>query len=183
MMTIDEHVARAPADLCFEVGAAVCGGIEAPLGPLSYGAFAIIRAMSTKNDDPERARTRGARIYAEVRGYGNTNDAHHMTVPRPDGAQAAVAMRRALETGGVRPEEVDYVNAYTSSTPLNDATESRAIQTVLDESASAIPVTGTKPYYSHVLGASGEIEVTISCLTLRHGWIPPTLNFERPGEG
>jgi len=75
------------------------------------------------------------------------------------------------------------VNAYTSSTPLNDATESRAIQTVLDESASAIPVTGTKPYYGHVLDASGAIEIAISCLTLRHGWTPPTLNFERPGEG
>ena len=126
---------------------------------------------------------RGARVYAEVRGYGTTNDAHHMTAPRPDGAQAAVAMRRALETGGLRSEEVDYVNAHGSSTPLNDATESRAIQTVLGERESAIPVTGTKPYYGHALGASGAIEVAISCLTLLHGWIPPTLNFEEPGEG
>ena len=194
-----------------EVDVAVCGGIEAPLGPLSYGAFAIIRAMSTRNDDPERAcrpfdrdrdgfvmgegacvlvleeeeraRMRGARVYAEVRGYGTTNDAHHMTAPRPDGAQAAVAMRRALETGGLRSEEVDYVNVHGSSTPLNDATESRAIQTVLGERERAIPVTGTKPYYGHALGASGAIEVAISCLTLLHGWIPPTLNFEEPGEG
>ena len=136
-----------------------------------------------EEEEEERARARGARIYAEVRGYGTTNDAHHMTAPRPDGAQAVVAMRRALETGGLRSEEVDYVNAHGSSTPLNDATESRAIQTVLGGRARAIPVTGTKPYYGHALGASGAIEAAISCLTLLHGWIPPTLNLEEPGEG
>lgn len=194
-----------------EVDAVVCGGIEAPLGPLSYGAFALIRAMSTRNDDPERAcrpfdsgrdgfvmgegacvlvleeegfaRARGARIYAEVRGYGTTNDAHHMTAPRPDGAQAAVAMRRALQTGGVQPEEVDYVNAHASSTQLNDVTESRAIHAVLGEHAREIPVSGTKPYYGHSLGASGAIEAAISCLVIHHGWVPPTLNFEQAGEG
>ena len=188
----------------------LAGGGEAPIEPEGVGGFAVMKALSRNPDaarasrpfdrdrdgfvisegagmlvleEYEHARARGADILAELIGYGNTNDAHHMTVPRPDGAQAAVAMRRALETGGVRPKEVDYVNAHASSTPLNDATESRTIQTVLGESAGAITVTGTKPYYSHVLGASGEIEVTISCLTLRHGWIPPTLNFERPGEG
>jgi 3-oxoacyl-[acyl-carrier-protein] synthase II len=194
-----------------EVDAVVCGGIEAPLASLSYGAFAIIRAMSTRNDDPEHAcrpfdherdgfvmgegaavllleeeqhaRARGARIYAEVRGYGVTNDAYHMTAPRPDGTQAAAAMRRALETGGVAADEIDYVNAHASSTPLNDSTESQAIRAVLGDRAHRIPVSGTKPYYGHALGASGAIEAAISCLVLDRGWIPPTLNFEKAGEG
>ena len=194
-----------------EVDLAVAGGVEAPLAPLSYGAFAIIRAMSTRNDDPgracrpfdrgrdgfvmgegacilvleeaSRAEARGARVYAEVRGYGTTNDAHHMTAPRPDGSQAAAAMRRALETGGLRPEEVDYVNAHASSTPLNDATETLAIRTVLGEWADRIPVSGTKPYYGHALGASGAIEVAVTCLAMQRGWLPPTLNLEERGEG
>ena len=194
-----------------EVDAAVCGGVEAPLAPLSYGAFAIIHAMSTRNSDPtracrpfdrdrdgfvmgegacvlmleaeERALQRGARIYAEVKGYGVTNDAHHMTAPRPDGAQAIAAMRRALETGGVSPADVDYVNAHASSTPLNDVTESKALCAVLGKRAQAIPVSGTKPYYGHALGASGAIEAAISCLAIARGWVPPTLNLEMPGEG
>ena len=194
-----------------EVDAAVCGGVEAPLAPLSYGAFAIIRAMSTRNHDPERAcrpfdkdrdgfvmgegacvlvleteehaRARGARIYAELRGYGITNDAFHMTAPRADGAQAAAAMRHALASEGVRPEEVDHVNAHGSSTPLNDATESLALLSVLGERARQIPVSGTKAYYGHALGASGAIETAITCLTLSRGWVPPTLNHESPGEG
>ena len=194
-----------------EVDAAVCGGAEAPLGPLSYGAFAIIKAMSTRNQDPgsacrpfdegrdgfvmgegacvvvleeeERARARGARIYAEVRGYGVTNDAYHMTAPHPDGSQAARAMRIALATGGVTPDQVDYVNAHGSSTPLNDATESKAILAVFGERARQIPVSGTKPFYGHALGASGAIEVAVSCLAIERGWIPPTLNFERAGDG
>ncbi len=194
-----------------EVDVAVAGGIEAPLAPFSYGAFAIIRAMSTRNDDParacrpfdrgrdgfvmgegacivvleeaERARARGARIYAEVMGYGTTNDAHHMTAPRPDGTQAARAMRRALESAGLAPEELDYVNAHASSTPLNDATETLAIRSVLGEHAYRIPVSGTKPYYGHALGASGAIEVAVTCLAIERGWIPPTLNLEERGEG
>jgi 3-oxoacyl-[acyl-carrier-protein] synthase II len=194
-----------------EADAAVCGGIEAPLAPLSYGAFALIRAMSTRNADPERAcrpfdkdrdgfvmgegacvlvletleraRARGAQIYAEVRGYGNTNDAFNMTAPRPDGGQAVAAMRRALQTAGMRPEEVEHVNAHASSTPLNDGTESQALLAVLGERARAIPVSGTKPYYGHALGASGAIEAAIACLTIARGWIPPTLNLEAPGEG
>lgn len=191
--------------------AAVCGGVEAPLGPLSYGAFAIIRAMSTRNDDPERACRpfdrdrdgfvmgegacvlvleeleraveRGARIYAEVRGYGVTNDAYHMTSPRPDGAQAAEAMRQALRTAGLEPEEVDYVNAHGSSTLLNDSTESLVIRQVLGERADQVPVSGTKAYYGHALGASGAIEIAITALALQRAWLPPTLNLEQAGEG
>ena len=194
-----------------EADAAVCGGVEAPLAPLSYGAFALIRAMSTRNTDPEhacrpfdkdrdgfvmgegacvlvletleRARARGAHVYAEVRGYGNTNDAFNMTAPRPDGGQAVAAMRRALQTAGMRPDEVEHVNAHASSTPLNDGTESQALLAVLGERARAIPVSGTKPYYGHALGASGAIEAAIACLTIARGWIPPTLNFEAPGDG
>jgi 3-oxoacyl-[acyl-carrier-protein] synthase II len=186
---------------------ALVGGVEAPLAPLCYGAFAIIRAMSTRNDDPERASrpfdierdgfvmgegsavlileershalARGARIYAELLGYGNTNDAHHMTAPRPDGAQAARAMRIALKSAGVPPSEIDYVNAHASATPLNDSTESRVIRDVLGEQADRAAVGGTKGYHGHSLGATGAIEAAITALVLQRGWIPPTLNLER----
>lgn len=194
-----------------EADVVVSGGVEAPLAPLCYGAFAIIRAMSTRNDDPEHAsrpfdagrdgfvmgegaatlvleelehaRRRGARIYGEVLGYGTSNDAHHMTAPRPDGSQAARAMRSAMRTGGIRPEEVDYVNAHASSTPLNDSTESRVIREVMGEHADRVVVSGTKGYHAHCLGATGAIEAAISMLTIQRGWIPPTLNLESPGEG
>ena len=187
---------------------ALVGGIEAPLAPLCYGAFSIIRAMSTRNDDPERASrpfdaerdgfvmaegacvlvleershalARGARVYAELLGYGNTNDAHHMTAPRPDGREAARAMRIALDSAGVRPEEIDYVNAHASSTPLNDPTESRVIREVLGERANDVSVSGTKGYHGHALGATGAIEAAISALAIQREWIPPTLNLDRP---
>ena len=190
---------------------ALAGGVEAPLAPLSFGAFAIIRAMSTRNAEParacrpfdagrdgfvmgegacvlvleelEHAASRGARIYAEIKGYGVTNDAHHMTAPRPDASQAARAMRIALDAGSVAPEAVDYVNAHASSTPLNDSTETLAIRSVLGERAYQVPVSGTKPYYGHALGASGAIESAICSLCIHRGWIPPTLNFEEPGQG
>ncbi|HEY0306245.1 MAG TPA: beta-ketoacyl-ACP synthase II [Longimicrobiales bacterium] len=185
---------------------AVAGGVEAPLSPLCFGAFAIIRAMSTRNEEPELACrpfdknrdgfimgegacslvlerydlavARGAHIYAEICGYANTNDAHHMTAPRPDGSQAARAMKNALRIAGIEPNEVDYVNPHGSSTPLNDATESLAIKQVLGERAYQIPVSGTKPYHAHALGASGAIETAVCCLAFDRGWIPPTLNFD-----
>ncbi|MGH7481517.1 MAG: beta-ketoacyl-ACP synthase II [Longimicrobiales bacterium] len=193
-----------------EADAAIAGGVEAPLSPLSFGAFAIIRAMSTRNDAPERAcrpfdrerdgfvmgegacllvlerldhaLARGARIYGEIAGYGNTNDAHHMTAPRPDGSQAARAMRLALASAGLAPEEIDYVSAHGSSTPLNDATETRALRTVLGDHADAVAITGSKPYHGHALGASGAIEAGIVCLAIEREWIPPTLNLEAPDE-
>jgi len=191
--------------------AAVAGGVEAPLAPLCFGAFAIARAMTRRNDDPERAcrpfdrgrdgfvmgegacvlvleeathaRARGARVYAEVIGYAVTNDAHHMVAPRPDGAKAAAAMRLALRAAGVLAEDVDHVNAHASSTPLNDSVESLAIRQVLGEHASHASVSGTKPFYGHALGASGAIEAAVACLSIRDGWAPPTLNLEEPGEG
>jgi len=191
--------------------AMLCGGVEAPLMPLCFGAFTIIRAMSTRNDDPERssrpfdkgrdgfvmgeggtvlvleeyarAKARGARIYAEVVGYGNSNDAHHMTAPRPDASQAARAMRIALADGHVRPSEVSYVNAHGSSTPLNDPTETAAIRLVFGDHAEKLQVSSTKGYYGHALGASGAFEVAISALALNHGWLPPTLNLDEAGAG
>jgi 3-oxoacyl-[acyl-carrier-protein] synthase II len=194
-----------------EADVVLAGGVETPLAPLCYGAFAIIRAMSTRNDDParasrpfdagrdgfvmgegaavlvleelERARARGARIYAEVLGYGTSNDAHHMTAPRPDGAQAARAMREALRTAALAPEQVDYVNAHGSSTPLNDSTESRVVRAVLGEHADRVVVSGTKGYHAHALGATGAIEAAITALALARGWVPPNLNLEEPGEG
>jgi 3-oxoacyl-[acyl-carrier-protein] synthase II len=182
------------------------GGVEAPLAPLSFGAFALIRAMSTRNDDPagasrpfdagrdgfvmgegvatlvleerDRAFARGAPVYAEVIGYGLTNDAHHMTAPRPDGSQAARAVRLALADAGVAPHEVGYVNAHGSSTPLNDSTETTAVRRVFGDHADRLLLSGTKGYYGHALGASGAIEAAICALAGARGWVPPTLNLQ-----
>jgi 3-oxoacyl-[acyl-carrier-protein] synthase II len=190
---------------------AVAGGVEAPLSPLSFGAFAIIRAMSTRNDDPseacrpfdagrdgfvmgegacvlvleseEHALSRGATVYARILGFGTSNDAHHMTAPKPDGSQAARAMAGALTEAELSAHEVDYVNAHGSSTPLNDSTESLAIRRVLGEHADAVPISGTKPYYGHALGASGAIEAAITAAAIDRSWLPPTLNHQTPGEG
>jgi 3-oxoacyl-[acyl-carrier-protein] synthase II len=186
----------------------LAGGAEAPLAPLCFGAFAIIRAMSTRNDDPAhasrpfdagrdgfvmaegaavlvleergRALARGAPVYAEVCGFGLTNDAHHMTAPRPDGRQAARAMRNALAEAHVTPGEVGYINAHGSSTPLNDPTETSAIKQVFGDLAYRVPLSGTKGYYGHALGASGAIEAAICALASRRGWLPPTVNLETP---
>ncbi len=186
----------------------ICGGSEAPLAPLCFGAFALIRAMSTRNDDPatasrpfdqgrdgfvmgegaavlvleerDRAIARGAPVYAEVLGYGVTNDAHHMTAPRPDAAQAARAMQLALDDAELGAGEIEYVNAHGSSTPLNDSTETAAIKRVLGERAYRVPVSGTKGYYGHALGASGAIEAAICALALEREWLPPTVNLAQP---
>jgi 3-oxoacyl-[acyl-carrier-protein] synthase II len=188
--------------------AMLAGGAEAPLSPLSYGAFAIIKAMSAANDEPERASRpfdrerdgfvmaegsamlmleerqhaldRGARIYAEILGYGHTNDAHHMTAPLPDGSQAARAISLALMDGGVTPAHLDYVNAHGSSTPLNDSTEVLAIRKALGQRAEEIPVTGTKGLHGHALGASGAIEAAIACLAIQKCYVPGTANLRTP---
>jgi 3-oxoacyl-[acyl-carrier-protein] synthase II len=184
----------------------IAGGAEAPLSPLTFGAFALIRAMSTRNEEPEkasrpfdkdrdgfvmgegaavlileeyeRAKSRGAPIYGEVVGYGITNDAHHMTAPRPDGSQAARAMRLALRDANVSSDEIDYVNTHGSSTPLNDSTETMAIKQVLGDRAYRIPMSGTKGYYGHALGASGAIEMAICALAMDREWLPPTVNLQ-----
>jgi len=189
-----------------EADAMLAGGAEAPLAPLCFGAFSIIRAMSTRNDDPSRASrpfdrgrdgfvmgegaavlaleersralARGAPIYGEICGYGLTNDAHHMTAPRPDGRQAARAMALALKEARVAPHEIGYINAHGSSTPLNDPTETSSIKQVFGGHAGRLALSGTKGYYGHALGASGAIEIAICALALRHGWLPPTVNLE-----
>jgi len=193
-----------------EADYAVAGGADAPLAPLSFGAFAIIRAMSTRNHDPERAcrpfdrdrdgfimgegaavlllerydlaRSRGARIYAELIGYGTTNDAYHMTAPRPDAAQAVRAIRIALRRAGITPDDIEFISPHGSSTPLNDSTETQALKDVFGSRIHQIPVSGTKPYHAHALGASGAMEAAICCLSMERGWIPPTLNFEAGDE-
>ena len=197
---------RTVRDGCADV--MVAGGSEAPLAPLTFAAFSNIRAMSTRNDDPAtasrpfdadrdgfvmgegaavlileergRALARGAPVYAEIVGYGCTNDAYHMTAPRPDGRQAARAMQLALADGDVSAGEIDYVNAHGSSTPLNDSTETLAIKQVFGAHAYRLAVSGTKGYYGHALGASGAIETAICALALARGWLPPTLNLSQP---
>jgi 3-oxoacyl-[acyl-carrier-protein] synthase II len=187
------------------------GASEAPLAELCYGAFSIIRAMSTRNDDPaiasrpfdkdrdgfvmgegaavlvleelHRAMARGAHIYAEVVGFGSSNDAHHMTAPRPDGTQAARSMRLAMKDAGIPMSDIAYVNAHGSSTPLNDPTETLAMKTIFGEHAAKLQVSSTKGYYGHALGASGAIELAITALALDKRWLPPTLNHDAPAEG
>ena len=121
-------------------------------------------------------------VYAEVLGFGQTNDAHHMTAPRPDGSQAARAMRLALADAQLAAGELEYVNAHASSTPLNDPTETQAIRQVLGERAATVPVSGTKGYYGHALGASGAIEAAICALALQREWLPPTVNLDAPDD-
>ena len=187
---------------------ALAGGVEAPLAPLIFGAFALIRALTTRNDAPEKASrpfdrdrdgflmseggamlvleelehalSRGARPYAEVLGYGATNDAYHMTAPLPSGEEAAQSMRLALAEASRKPEEVDYLNAHATGTPLGDAAEALAIRLAFGEHAQSLPVSGTKGLYGHALGASGAIEAAITALALDHGWLPPTANLEDP---
>jgi 3-oxoacyl-[acyl-carrier-protein] synthase II len=191
--------------------AVLAGGVEVPLSPLAFGAFDIIRALgSGHNEDPGRAarpfdasrdgfimgegaallvleeagiaERRGARAYAEIRGYAATSDAHHMVQPRPDGRQAARAARLALADGRMRVSEVGYVNAHASATPLGDVAEAMALRTALGRRAEEIPVAGTKAYYGHPLGASGAIEAGICALAIARDWAPGTVNLEDPDE-
>ncbi len=192
------------------IDAAIAGGCEIPLSPLAFGAFDIIRALSSgRNDDPSHAArpfdidrdgfvmgegaallvlevadvaaARGAVPYAEVLGYGATSDAHHMVQPRADGREAARAASIALADAAVDPGAIDYVNAHASSTPLGDLAEARAIALALGERAADVPVSGTKALYGHPLGASGAIEAAICALTIRDGWAPATANLIDPG--
>jgi 3-oxoacyl-[acyl-carrier-protein] synthase II len=194
-----------------ETDVMLTGGVEAPLYPLTFGAFSIIRAMSTRNDDPETASRpfdkgrdgfvmaegatilvleseehaweRGAHIYAELAGFGLSNDAHHMTAPRPDGTQAATAMSRAMQDAGATPSEITYVNAHGSSTPLNDATETISIKLALGDRAYEVPVSATKAMHGHALGATGAMEAAICALSIENKWVPPTVNLFEVDEG
>jgi len=191
------------------VDAAIAGGCEVPLSPLAFGAFDIIHALSAGyNDDPgsaarpfdlgrdgfvmgegaallvleaaDVAERRGAIPYAELLGYGATSDAHHMVQPRADGTEAARAATIALDDAGVDPEQIDYVNAHASSTPIGDVAEARAIALALGERAGTVPVSGTKALYGHPLGASGAIEAAICALAIRDGWAPASTNLDEP---
>ncbi len=189
--------------------AVVAGGVEAPLSPLAFGAFDIIRALGAgHNESPAvaarpfdvgrdgfimgegaamlvleeagMAAARGARPYAEIRGYAATSDAYHMVQPRPDGRQAARATRLALADGRLRAMDIDYVNAHASSTPLGDVAEARALRLGLGPRGATVPVAGTKAYYGHPLGASGAIEAAICSLAMARDWAPGTLNLASP---
>ena len=188
--------------------AMICGGCEAAITPLSIAGFAAARTLSTRNDDPkgasrpfdkdrngfvmgegtgilileelEHALSRGARIYAEMIGYGMTCDAYHMTSPVPGGKGAARAIQLALKDGGITPEMVTYINAHGTSTPMNDPTETAAMKEALGEHAYNIAVSSTKSMTGHLLGGSGGIEGVATVLAIANNRIPPTINLENP---
>jgi 3-oxoacyl-[acyl-carrier-protein] synthase II len=191
-----------------EIDVMLGGGVETPLAPMTFGAFSLIRALSTRNDDPEHASrpfdtdrdgfvlgeaaamlvleeyehaiNRGATPLAEIIGYAATNDAYNMIAPRPDGSQAGRALSMTMEEAGIAPDEVDYLNTHSTSTPLGDTAEALAIYNAFGDHASRMPVSGTKGYYGHPLGASGALEAAIMILVLQNNWLPPTLNMENP---
>lgn len=197
-----EVVRRGAADVM------LVGGTDASICALGLAGFCAARALSTRNDDPkhasrpfdrdrdgfvpgegsailiietlEGALARGARIYAELAGFGASDDAYHMVAPEPEGDGAARAMLAALQDAGIRPEEVDYINAHGTSTPPNDATETKAIKRVFGEHAYRVPISSTKSMLGHLLGASGAVEAVATAMTLREGFIHPTINLETP---
>jgi 3-oxoacyl-[acyl-carrier-protein] synthase II len=188
--------------------AMITGGAEAAITPLGVGGFSAMKALSTRNDDPERASRpferdrdgfviaegsgilileeresalkRGAKIYAEIIGYGANGDAHHITSPSPEGEGAARCMALALEDAAIPPQEIDYINAHGTSTEYNDLNETQAIKKVFGPRAYQIPVSSTKSMTGHMLGAAGAVEGIFTVLALRHGLIPPTINYENP---
>jgi 3-oxoacyl-[acyl-carrier-protein] synthase II len=186
----------------------IAGGAEAIIVDLTFAGFCSMKAMSTRNDEPQRAsrpfdadrdgfvagegaglmvlesldhaRRRDARIYAEVIGYGMTGDAHHMTAPDPEGDGAARAMTMALRDAGISPAAVQYINAHGTSTPYNDKFETIAIKRVFGDHAQALGVSSTKSMTGHLLGAAGGVEAIATILALHHGVLPPTINYEKP---
>lgn len=195
-----EVVRRGAADVM------LVGGTDASICALGLAGFCAARALSTRNSDPkhasrpfdlnrdgfvpgegaailvietlEGALARGARIYAELAGYGASDDAYHVTAPEPEGNGMARAMQAALDNAGIRPEEVDYINAHGTSTPPNDSTETKAIKRIFGEHAYRLPISSTKSMLGHLLGASGAVEAVATAMTLREGYIHPTINLE-----
>ncbi len=191
--------------------AMICGGVESTITPLAVAGFNALKALSTRNDDYahasrpfdkdrdgfvigegcglllleslEHARARGAKIYAEVAGFGASADAFHMTAPPEDGNGMALAMRAALRDADMKPEELEHINAHGTSTYLNDACETRAIKDVFGEHAGNIPITANKSMIGHCLGAAGGIESVFSVKTISEGVIPPTINYQTPDPG
>jgi 3-oxoacyl-[acyl-carrier-protein] synthase II len=194
-----------------DADAMLCGGAERGSSPTSMGGFCSMKAMSTRNDDPTRAsrpwdkdrdgfvlgdgagvlmleeyefaRARGARIYCELAGYGASSDAWHMTAPSENGEGPARCMAMALRDAGLNPDQVEYLNAHGTSTPLGDLAETLAMKRALGDHAYRIMVSSTKSMTGHLLGAAGGVEAIFSVLALHHGIIPPTINLDQPGEG
>lgn len=186
----------------------ICGGAEATITPMGMAGFCAMRAMSTRNEEPERAsrpfdkdrdgfvmgegsgimvleslehaEKRGARIYAEVVGYGMSADAHHMTDPAPGGEGAARCMKQAIRSAGLAPEDIDYINAHGTSTGAGDKAETAAVKSVFGDYAYKVPFSSTKSMTGHLLGAAGGVEAIIIALTIKNGIIPPTINLENP---
>jgi len=186
----------------------ITGGSEAIINPLGISSFNAMKAISTRNNEPQlasrpfdaerdgfivsegagililedlaRAQKRGANIVAEIIGYGASADAYHITQPLEDGEGAARAMQMALSKAGLAPSEIDYINAHGTSTPLNDIMETKAIKTVFGDKANHIPISSTKSMMGHLLGGSGAVEAAICIMAIQHGIIPPTINLTHP---
>ena len=191
-----------------DADAVISGGAESTVCPLGIGGFSVMKALSTRNEDPlaasrpfdknrdgfvmgegsgivvleeyESAKKRGARIYSEVLGYGLTADAYHLTAPSPGGEGAARCMQMALDTAGLNPEDVDYINAHGTSTPFNDLYETMAIKSVFGDHARKLMISSTKSMTGHLLGAAGGIEAIFSLLAISRGVVPPTINYTEP---
>ncbi|WP_086480478.1 beta-ketoacyl-ACP synthase II [Oceanospirillum sanctuarii] len=189
----------------------IAGGAEMATTPLGLGGFAAARALSTRNDSPEtasrpwdadrdgfvlsdgagvlvleeyeHAKARGATIYAELTGFGMSDDAYHMTSPPEDGRGAAASMANAIKDAGLNPEQLDYINAHGTSTPAGDIAESRAVEKVMGDAAKNVAVSSTKSMIGHLLGAAGAVEAVFSVLAIRDQVAPPTINLENPAEG
>jgi len=190
--------------------AMITGGVESVITPSCIAGFSAMKALSTRNDDPQKAsrpfdrdrdgfvigegcgilviesmesaQNRGARIYAEIVGYGMSGDGYHMTAPSPDGEGAARCMTAALSDAAISPDKIDYINAHGTSTPLNDLYETRAVKTVFKENAHTVPMSSTKSMTGHLLGGAGGIETVFTTLTINSGVIPPTINLDTPSD-
>ncbi len=188
--------------------AMITGGSEAVVRPLALGGFCSMRALSTRNEEPEKASRpfdldrdgfvmaegagilileemkqaleRGVHIYAEVVGYGMSADAYHVSAPEPDGGGSILCMQNALDDAGMRPQEIDYINAHGTSTKLNDESETRAVKGVFGDHAHKLAISSTKSMTGHLLGGAGGVEAIYTVLTIKHGIIPPTINYETP---
>jgi 3-oxoacyl-[acyl-carrier-protein] synthase II len=191
-----------------EANMIVAGGAEAPLAPLTFGAFCVMHALSTINGNPERASrpfdaerdgfvmsegagimvleelghalNRGAYIYAEIVGYGTTHDSFHMVQPSPDGIQASKAIKMSLENAKIQPDEIDYINAHGTSTSLNDKMETEVIKDVFGERAYSIPINASKSMMGHAVGATGAMEIIVTALAIQDQFLHPTINYEYP---
>jgi len=191
-----------------EADIVLAGGSEAPICPIAVAGFGAMKALSRRNDDPQKASRpfdatrdgfvmgegsailvleshesvirRGIQPLAELAGYGSTSDAFHVTEPAPEGESAAKAVKRTLKNAGLEPADIDYINAHGTSTPLNDKLETKALKLALGEIAYKIPVSSTKSMTGHLLGAGGAVEAAMCVLALREGVVPPTINHENP---